>query len=94
MGVGSKVKTGKEDAGGNLIANTDLTTWLAPISTPAEIRQYCEKLYDTVAALPFATVVATEDGDPKKCTDDDSDDEPLDLAAMGASTYTERPISK
>jgi hypothetical protein len=55
--VGSKVKAGKEGAGGNLIANTDLTTWVAPISTPAEIRQYRKGLYDTVAALPFATVV-------------------------------------
>jgi hypothetical protein len=59
VGVGSKVKAGKEDADGNLIANTDLTTWVAPISTPAEIRQYCEKLYDTVAALPFATMNKT-----------------------------------
>jgi hypothetical protein len=84
--VGSKVKAGKEGAGGNLIANTDLTTWLAPISTPAEIRQYCEKLYDTVAALPFAAVVCTpisgDDGDSEICSDD-SDDEPPNLDSLG-----------
>jgi hypothetical protein len=62
-----------------IIANTDLTTWVAPTSTPAEIRQYRKELYDTAAALPFATVVPAEDDDPKICTDDDSDDEPLDL---------------
>jgi hypothetical protein len=81
VGVGSKVKAGKEDTGGNLIANTDLTTWVAPISTPAEIRQYCEELYDTVAALPFATVVppiSGDDDDPEICSDD-SDDEPPNL---------------
>jgi hypothetical protein len=76
--VGIKVK----GAGGNLIANTDLTTWVAPILTPAEIRQYRKKLYDTVAALPFATLVPAPisggDDDPEICSDD-SDDDPLNL---------------
>ena len=89
VGVGSKVKTGKEDAGGNPIANTDLTTWLAPISTPAEIRQYCEKLYDTIAALPFATVVPAPisgdgDDDSEICSDD-SDDEPPYLDSLATA---------
>jgi hypothetical protein len=65
------INAGTEDAEGNLIGNTDLTTWVPPTSTPAEIRQYRKKLHDTV--------VPTEDDDPKICTDDDSDDEPLDL---------------
>jgi hypothetical protein len=86
VGVGSKVKAGKKGADGDLIANTDLTTWLAPISTPAEIRQYCEKLYDTVAALPFATVVPApisgDDGDDSEIFSDDSDDEPPNLDSL------------
>jgi hypothetical protein len=61
------INAGTEDAEGNLIGNTDLTTWVLPTSTLAEIRQYRKKLHDTVAALPFATA-ATEDGDPKICT--------------------------
>ena len=73
------INAGTEDAEGNLIGNTDLTTWVPPTSTPAEIRQYRKRLYDTVAALPFAAVIPAEDDDPKICTDDDSDDEPLDL---------------
>ena len=70
------INAGTEDAEGNLIGNTDLTTWVPPTSTPAEIRK---RLYDTVAALPFAAVIPAEDDDPKICSDDDSDDEPLDL---------------
>jgi hypothetical protein len=49
------INAGTEVAEGNLIGNTDLTTWVPPTSTPAEIRQYRKKLHDTVAALPFAT---------------------------------------
>jgi hypothetical protein len=62
-----------------VIANTDLTTWVAPTSTPADIRQYRKRLHDTVAALPFTTVVSAQDDDPKICTDDDSDDDPINL---------------
>jgi hypothetical protein len=39
-------------------------------------------------------VVPAEDDDPKICTDDDSDDDPIDLRTLGASTYTERDFSK
>jgi hypothetical protein len=66
------------------IANTDLTTyiWVAPISTPAQICQYRKGLYDTVDALPFATVVpapiSDDDDDPEICSDD-SDDDPINL---------------
>jgi hypothetical protein len=34
--VGGKAKAGKEGGDGNPIANADLTTWVAPTSTPAE----------------------------------------------------------
>jgi hypothetical protein len=61
---------------------------MAPISTPAEIRQYCEKLYDTVAALPFATVVSAPisggDDDSEICSDD-SDDEPPNLDSLATA---------
>jgi hypothetical protein len=61
--------------------------WVAPISTPAQIRQYQytvyrKELYDTVAALPFATVVpapiSDDDDDPEICSDDSNDD-PINL---------------
>jgi hypothetical protein len=56
------------------------------ISTPAEIRQYCEKLYDAVAALPFVTVVYTpisgDDDDDSEICSDDSDDEPPNLDSL------------
>jgi hypothetical protein len=40
------INAGTDDDEGNLIANTGLTTWAAPTSTPAEIRQYRKKLHD------------------------------------------------
>jgi hypothetical protein len=55
--------------------------WVAPLSTPAQIRQYRKEL-DTVAALPFATVVpapiSDDDDDPDICSDD-IDDDPINL---------------
>jgi hypothetical protein len=85
VGVGSKVKAGKgkEGADGNLMHREYRPDhiWVAPISTPAQIRQYRKELYD-VAALPFATVVpapiSDDDDDPEICSDD-SDDEPIHL---------------
>jgi hypothetical protein len=54
-------KAGKTDAGGNLIANTDLTTWVPPTSTPAEVRQYRRELREKldVDVLPFADGLAS-----------------------------------
>jgi hypothetical protein len=57
--VGGKVKAGKKDAGGNLIANTDLTTWVPPTSTPAEVRQYHRELHKKLDVLPFADGLAS-----------------------------------
>jgi hypothetical protein len=52
--VGGKVKAGKKDAGVDLLANTDLTTWVPPTSTPAEVRQYRRELHEKLDVLPFA----------------------------------------
>jgi hypothetical protein len=52
------------------------------MSTPAEICQYRKELYDTVAALPFATVVPAPisgDDDDPEIFSDDSDDNPINL---------------
>jgi hypothetical protein len=86
VGVGSKVKASKEDDDGNLMHREYQPDhiWVAPISTPAQIRQYRKEL-DTVAALPFATVVPapiSDDDDVPEICSDGSDDGPnqLDLA--------------
>jgi hypothetical protein len=47
---------------GNLFLNLDLTSWLAPISTPTDVRNYRKLLERKVAALPFA--MATELAEP------------------------------
>jgi hypothetical protein len=48
---------------GNLFLSLDLTAWLAPISTPTDVRNYRKLLERTkVAALPFA--MATEPVEP------------------------------
>jgi hypothetical protein len=73
------INAGTDDDEGNLIANTDLTTWVAPTSTPGGIRQYRKRLHDKVAALTCTTVVPAQDDDPKICTDDDSDDDLINL---------------
>jgi hypothetical protein len=78
--VGGKVKAGKKDADVNLIANTDLTTWVPPTSTPAEVRQYRRELHEKLGVLPFAddgrlassTRSTNADG-----SGSDIDDEPL-----------------
>jgi hypothetical protein len=61
VGVGSKVKAGKKNADGNPIANTDLTTWVPPTSTPAEVRQrqYHRELHEKLDVLPFADGLAS-----------------------------------
>jgi hypothetical protein len=53
VGVGGEVKEGKRDADGNPIANTDLTSWVPPTSTPAEVRQYRRELHEKLDVLPF-----------------------------------------
>jgi hypothetical protein len=60
-GKGGKVKAGKKDAGVNPIANTDLTTWVPPTSTPAEVRQrqYHRELHEKLDVLPFADGLAS-----------------------------------
>jgi hypothetical protein len=59
VGVGGKVKAGKKDAGSNLIANIDLTTWVPPTSTLAEVRQYHRELHEKLDVLPFADGLAS-----------------------------------
>jgi hypothetical protein len=71
--------TGKEDAEGSPSANTDLTTWVPPTSTPAEVRQYRRELHEKIDALPFSDGPASStrfnaDADG---IDSNSDDEPL-----------------
>ena len=55
---------GHGDDDGNLfgLLNLDLTAWLAPISTPTDVRNYRKLLERKVAALPFA--MATESVEP------------------------------
>jgi hypothetical protein len=48
------VNEGHDDDDGNLFLNLDLTAWLAPISTPTDVRNYRKLLEKKVAALPFA----------------------------------------
>ena len=48
------VNEGHDDDDGNLFLNLDLTAWLAPISTPTDVRNYRKVLEKKVAALPFA----------------------------------------
>ena len=48
------VNEGHDDEDGNLFLNLDLTAWLAPISTPTDVRNYRKLLEKKVAALPFA----------------------------------------
>jgi hypothetical protein len=76
VGVGGEVKAGKKkDAGVNLIANTDLATWLPPTSTPAEVRQYRSELHEKLDVLPFADGPASSTR--INAGGSDSDDEPL-----------------
>jgi hypothetical protein len=56
------VNEGHDDDDGNLFLNPDLTAWLAPISTPTDVRNYRKLLERKVAALPFA--MATESVEP------------------------------
>jgi hypothetical protein len=41
------INAGTEDVEGNLIGNTDLTTWVPPTSTPAEIRSLMSRAVHT-----------------------------------------------
>ena len=87
VGVESKVKADKEDADGNLMHREYRPDyiWVAPISTPAQIRQYRKELCDTVAALPFATVVPapiSDDDDVPEICSDGSDDDPINLTLL------------
>jgi hypothetical protein len=58
------VNEGHGDDDGNLFLNLDLTAWLAPISTPTDVRNYRKLLERKVAALPFARYGATESVEP------------------------------
>jgi hypothetical protein len=75
--VGGKVKAGKKDADVNLIANTDLATWVPPTSTPAEVRQYRRELHEKLDVLPFADGPASSTRINTDGSGSDSDDEPL-----------------
>ena len=55
------VNEGHDDEDGNLFLNLDLTSWLAPISTPTDVRNYRKLLERKVAALPFAMPPVPED---------------------------------
>jgi hypothetical protein len=60
--AGFVVNEGHDDDDGNLFLNLDLTAWLAPISTPTDVRNYRKLLEKKVAALPFD--MATESVEP------------------------------
>jgi hypothetical protein len=91
--VESKVKAGKGDADDNLMHREYRPDyiWVAPISTPAQIRQYRKELYDTVDALPFATVVPApisgDDDVPEICSDG-SDDDPINLTLLSIAQHS------
>jgi hypothetical protein len=75
--VGGKVKAGEKDADVNRIVNTDLTTWVPPTSTPAEVRQYRRELYEKLDVLTFADGPASSTRINADGSGSDSDDEPL-----------------
>jgi hypothetical protein len=85
--VGGKIKAGKKDAGVNLIANTDLTTWVPPTSTPAEVRQDRRELHEKLDVLPFADGPASSTRINADSSGRDSDDEPLNSWAIASYSY-------
>jgi hypothetical protein len=56
------VNEGHDGDDGNLFLSLDLTAWLAPISTPTDVRNYRKLLERKMDALPFA--MATDLAEP------------------------------